>query len=139
MIFVKKAREVRRTADYIIVAARIVLIRHADLIEELNRDQLSRGERSDGSLLPDYSPTSVSMGKPAGPIRLFDEGYFYGGINASIFDDRITFDGEDEKTGMLVQKYGEMILGLNDQSLQILIDTIKPELITEVRKFYKRI
>ncbi len=139
MIFVKKAREVRRTADYIIIAARIVLIRHVNLIEELNRDQLSQGERSDETLLPNYSPTSVAMGKPPGRIRLFDEGDFYEGINASIFDDKITFQGEDEKTGMLISKYGEMILGLNQKNLQILINTIKPELITEVRKFYNRI
>jgi hypothetical protein len=139
MIFEKKVREVRRTVDYIIVATRVVLIKNAEFIEDLNRDQLSRGERSDETLLPNYSPTSVAMGKPPGRIRLFDEGPFYEGINASIFDDEMRFEGEDEKTGMLISKYGAMILGLSDDSLQILIDKIKPEIIDEVRRFYKRI
>lgn len=131
--------EIRRTADYIIVATRKALIKHAEFIEELNRIQLSFGIRSDDTLLPSYSPVSVEAGKPPGRIKLFDQGEFYEGINVSIFDDELRFEGEDEKTPMLISKYGRMILGLNDKSLQVLIDRIKPDIVRDVKQFYKRI
>jgi len=48
--------------------------------EDLNREQLMEGKGGDRQM-PDYSPTSVTKyGKPAGPIKLFDEGNFQKGI-----------------------------------------------------------
>lgn len=128
-----------RLIKYAIVAAREAIIENAELIENLNRDQLSEGLRSDGSVLPDYSPVSVLMGKPPGPIRLFDEGDFYEGINLSVFDDTIRFEGEDPKTEMLMSRYGNMILGLTEESKQELINIVKPRIISKLREFMIRL
>ena len=135
-LIANKVKEINRLRNHIVIALRIVLISQAEFIEELNRRQLERGERSDGSILPPYSPVSVSMGKPAGAIKLFDEGDFYEGITANVFDDELRFEGEDEKTPMLIAKYGRLILGLNDESLQLLINHIRPLLQKEVKRFY---
>lgn len=128
-----------RLRNYAIVAVRLSIIERSELIEELNRQQLSRGERSDNSILPNYSPFSVELGKPSGPIQLFDEGDFYEGINANIFDDEIRIEGEDEKTAMLISKYGQMILGLTEENKQILIEAIRPLVIQKMRAFYSTI
>lgn len=126
-----------RTKLHVVILLREILIEQSSFIEELNRKQLERGQRSDGSILPNYSPNSVLMGKPQGPIRLFDEGDFYEGIEANVFDDSILFDGEDPKTPMLIQRYGEMILGLTDESLNILISRIKPILAIRLKAFLR--
>lgn len=139
-VIAKKIDQVLRVQNYAVVAVRLALIQEGEFIEELNRQQLAEGQRSDGTSLPDYSPTSINVfGKPPGPIKLFDEGDFYEGINANIFNDEFRIEGEDEKTAMLIARYGEMILGLSEENKQVLIDHIRPVIIDLIRKFYKSI
>jgi hypothetical protein len=139
-IIAEKISEIQRVQNYAIVAARFAIIESSEFIEELNRQQLSEGQRSDGSTLPDYSPTSVNLfGKQPGPIKLFDEGDFYDGINVNVFDDEFRLDGEDEKTSMLIARYGDMILGLTEENKQVLIDYIRPIIINLMKTFYKSV
>lgn len=96
-----------------------ILNDNASLIEDLNIAQLQRGERSDGEILPDYSPVSVmKYGKPPGPIKLFDTGAFYRGIIARANPRALDMDNTDSKRGKLANKYGDEIIGLQDESVE---------------------
>ena len=54
-------------------------------IEKLNREWMLSGVRADGSIMPDYSPISVSVyGYPPGPIRLKATGAFQFAIKAKV-------------------------------------------------------
>lgn len=106
-------------------------------IEALNIEQLQKGQRADGSYLPNYSPVSVLVyGKPAGHIKLYDQGDFYAGITVTIDDEGIELIGRDIKTEMLVTRYGEGILGLTEESLEILKDRYAIQLLQEYIKEY---
>lgn len=102
-----------------------VVQENASLIEDMNIAQLQEGRRSDGEILPDYSPTSVfKYGKPPGPIKLFDQGDFYSAISARVEKNGIELDNKDSKAGMLANRYGDEIIGLTDANVQTFIDEI---------------
>ena len=104
----------------------------ASEVEDANILQLQKGQRGDGSFLPDYSPASVNrFGKPPGPIRLFDEGDFYRGIILKVFPNGIELQGRDIKTDMLQHIYGEGILDLTEESLERLKQDFVLELLQE--------
>lgn len=113
-----------------------VIEENKSLIEDMNIAQLQRGERSDGAVLPDYSPTSVfKYGKPPGPIKLFDTGAFYRGITARIYKNSLDMDNTDSKTAMLALRYGEEIIGLQEENVEaVKFDIVKPGLIDKARK-----
>lgn len=96
----------------------------------MNTDQLWQGERADGTNLPDYSRASVAVfGKPAGPIRLFDEGDFYRGFIFQTPNFPLSFTSIDEKTDELELRYGSEIFGLNAENKKELAKVyILPEL-----------
>lgn len=86
-------------------------------LKKLNQGQLSIGQKSDGHYLPDYSTASVvHFGKPAGPIRLYDTGAFWEGIQVEARSDGFKFTDSDSKTSMLTKRYGRDILGLSPDS-----------------------
>lgn len=87
------------------------------VVEDLNISQLQRGERSDGVILPDYSPRSVAVfGKPPGPIRLFDTGAFYRGITLVASREFAVLEGRDSKTEELQDRYGDRIIGVTEDN-----------------------
>ncbi len=93
----------------------------APVIEDLLANQLQRGERGDGTILPNYSPVSVHVyGKPAGPIRLYDTGAFYRGMQLHVTTKDFEIIDSDHKTPMLTERYGDNILQLSETSLAIL-------------------
>lgn len=108
-------------------------------IEDKIAEQLQRGERGDGSKLPNYSPVSVArFGKPAGPIRLLDQGDFYRGVTVYADDYGMVIVDTDEKTPMLTEKYGDEILELQDRSLEELKeDVILPNFIPRFLKLFR--
>jgi len=109
---------------------------HEEVITNMNTDQLWEGERPDGSMLPDYSPTSVQVfGKPEGPIRLFDQGDFYRGIFLDADQFPVMFEGRDEKTEMLKSDYGA-ILGINEENLRELNQSYLKD---EILSYFARI
>lgn len=101
----------------------------ASVVEDMNIEQLDRGERADGSSLPHYSPVSVRVfGKRPGPMNLHDTGAFWQGITLEVFDDGIELKGRDMKTQMLQLRYGDDIIGLQEGSKErIEGDYLKPE------------
>ena len=102
-------------------------------ISELNREQLRRGEDVAGASLPPYSAASVAMGKPAGAIKLFDTGDFYGGIKPEFADTSFAVIDTDSKTEMLTRDYGDVI-GLQDESINELAQDALGQIQYELRK-----
>lgn len=107
--------------------------------------QLQQGLRGDGTELPDYSDYSVEVyGKPSGPIRLFDKGSFYRGINVKVVNGIMVFDSTDEKTEMLELRYNTggskfqaataSILALNAASKVEWIKDLQPALVGNVKE-----
>lgn len=84
---------------------------------DLNTSQLERGQRSDGTTLPNYSPNSIAVfGKPDAPMTLFDTGDFYEGFYLDARGFPIQVESQDYKSGMLQQRYGIEIFGLQEEN-----------------------
>lgn len=120
-----KLRKLTAIKDSLPDIAIKVIQEAAPQIEDKNIAQLQKGQRSDGSSLPNYSPTSVAkFGKPFGPIKLYDTGDFYRGIKLEVGPDKLTMDDTDWKTPKLTERFGDNILGLSDQSISELKDEV---------------
>jgi len=108
-------------------------------VQKINDDQLEHGERADGSLLPDYSATSVLVyGKVPGPMTLKDTGDFRANIYVQAQPDTVQIKDSDWKTDMLQKRYGVNILVIQSR-LPELRQFIKPFLLKEIRfKLFKK-
>src|SRR5688572_17420265 len=86
-------------------------------VEDKVIEQLARGERGDGSKLPNYSPVSVRVfGKTPGPMNLHDRGPFWNGVILEVHDAGVEVVGRDSKTEMLQLRYGDDIIELQEGS-----------------------
>jgi hypothetical protein len=118
-IILSVARNLRAVVELMPEIIAEVIQENASLIEDMNIAQLQAGQRADGSTLPNYSPTSViKYGKPPGPIRLFETGDFYRGIVVRPFNDRLEMDNTDSKIGKLANRFGDEIIGLNEDNIE---------------------
>jgi len=133
-VIAEVATKLERSMRAIIAMIREEAILHQEFISELNRSQLEEGTRPDESILPDYSPISVlQFGKEPGPMKLFDTGEFYEGIKPIFEDDTFDLVGVDEKTEMLINKYGN-VLGLNAENKKILAQRLIPGIKSRILK-----
>lgn len=108
---------------------------NSEIAEDLNREQLQRGEGVK-SEMPNYSRTSIEFfGKPNSGIELFETGDFYKGITFEAVGATIHAYSTDEKNDMLEKEYSlEQPLGLNRASIIELNKVLQPTLIEEVSK-----
>jgi hypothetical protein len=91
----------------------------ADSYADLQIEQFAAGERKDGSKLPNYSPTSVSVyGKLPGPWTLYDTGDFYRGRYAKLKGKVIEIGSTDNKEPLLAKKAGPNLLGLQKDNIK---------------------
>jgi hypothetical protein len=107
---------------------RSVLVATDNEITEANRDQLWEGKNSDGTLIsPAYSDLTISMkfakGQPGDRVTLRDTGAFYESFKVDVKNDTFEILATDSKAGLLMKKYGKMILGLSIDSLNEYIKT----------------
>lgn len=109
----------------------------AEIVRLNTEEQLfNEGIKSDGDYLPDYSDTSVNLyGKPNGHIRLYDTGEFFESFRILVFgeDAEIVADTRKEDTD-LAERYGKAIIGLTNESKDILTKIILQVLREVVRK-----
>ena len=110
------------------------LINQREFISDLNRRQLRRGEKGDGTDMPNYVPGSKQPSAP-GKITLFETGDFYEGIEP-LFDDEGNFENIsiDVKTPFLVANFGEEILDLTKESEQELRKVLIPNIIKRINE-----
>jgi hypothetical protein len=101
-----------------------VLQRHSNDIEALNKAQLSKGERADGSRLPPYSKsylkTRKKFGRPTAPMDLNLTGKFYEKFFTQYFDSYLNIGSKDGKEPILEQMFG-YIHGLTPESIDKLL------------------
>lgn len=107
---------------------------NAEIAEELNREQLQRGEGAIGEM-PDYSRASVEIyGKPEGGIRLYETGSFYEGITFGASNGTVSMFSTDSKNSFLENQYAlAQPLGLNEKSKGEFNKVLLPTAIEEVK------
>ena len=101
--------------------AKAYVIKNEESVLELNKDQLQRGERSDNTEIDPYYKV-FSYKNRLSPVDLRLTGAFYRSFKIKYTDKGFYIYATDRKTGKLLAKYGEDVLGLTEHS------------ITEVRK-----
>lgn len=124
--------------DYEALGAQVIQDNAAP-IEEVNRKQLLRGERADGSkITPKYRNEKYSRAKNAknpkpglGTPDTKFTGEFHRQIDVTIFGkSQVDIFSRDNKSEELVAKYGETLFGIQDGELEILRnDKLNPDLI----------
>ena len=86
------------------------------VIEDLNRERMNKGKRSDGTIMPFYSQRSINeFGKTPGPIKLLDTGSFQTKLFVHVDSIAFITDSTDSKSEMLQTNYGEAIFGLDKE------------------------
>jgi len=115
-------------------------------IEDANRKQLLTGKNSFDVKLSDigggYSDLTLQLNpnKQRDVVNLLDTSEFYASITATIDSSLLEIDADPIKTDdngkdtNLYDRWGEDIIGLNEENLQELIDTLKDKLIIEILK-----
>jgi hypothetical protein len=109
-----------------------------EAVAEAQREQLRQGQRPDGSIFPDYSPTSVNVyGKPSGPIQWYDDGEFYDTIGYVATDKNLEFfdaltTGDDGQDINLEQQYDETILGIQTDNFTDINETFAAKYIEQL-------
>lgn len=110
---------------------------NSEIAEDLNREQLQRGEGAKGDM-PEYSFNSKAFyNKPDGGIRLFETGDYYRGITFEAVNSDLYFYSTDEKNAMIENdpKYASaQPLGLSRASIIELNKVIQPTLVEETKK-----
>tara|TARA_R110001632_G_scaffold231761_1_gene370968 strand:+ start:160 stop:603 length:444 start_codon:yes stop_codon:yes gene_type:complete len=115
-------------------------------IEEANRKQLLTGKNSFDVKLSDigggYSDLTLQLNpnKQRDVVNLLDTSEFYASITATVDSSLLEIDADPIKTDdngkdtNLYDRWGEDIIGLNEENLQELIETLKDKLIIEILK-----
>ena len=115
-------------------------------IEDANRKQLLTGKNSFDVKLSDigggYSDLTLQLNpnKQRDVVNLLDTSEFYASITATVDSSLLQIDADPIKTDdngkdtNLYDRWGEDIIGLNEENLQELIDTLKDKLIIEILK-----
>lgn len=112
-------------------------------IISLNKKQLEKGQKADGSFLREYSQRTIKQRELEGnpvkgdKIALFDTGDFWKGIWAKAYDGKLSIFSKDSKTELLVSEYGESIFGLTEENFNKLGEIVIPKLRMKVVKYLK--
>lgn len=113
-------------------------------IIRLNKLQLEKGERSDGSFLREYSSRTIAQRQREGnPVKgsliaLYDSGEFWGGFWSIAYNNKLELLSKDVKTNMLVKEYGDAIFGLTKTNFETIGDAMAEKLKQEIGKFLQQ-
>lgn len=113
-------------------------------IVRMNREQLERGEKADGSFFQPYSWITVQRRAEAGnPVKnqliaLYDTGDFWAGFWAKAYNNKLSLFSDDVKTEMLVGIYGNYIFGLTQENFEALGNRVNPLLKQKVGQFLQQ-
>ena len=112
---------------------------NSEIAEDLNREQLNEGEKSDETWIsPYYHPITLAYKEQEGqqtyPMNLRDSGDFQNEIVIQAAGGVISSISRDWKFETLANKWGENILGLSKSSISVLNQLIQPTLVEEVKK-----
>lgn len=110
-----------------------------DLVLSLNRAQLYEGQKGDNTpTAPPYAPSTIQRkqrkGQPTSRVTLKDDADFYDSLGIEFGEKEFTIIADDFKTKYLKGKYGKDILGLNDESIEVLLPKLKEHLSERVKQ-----
>ena len=111
-----------------------------DEIVGLIQEQLSEGERGDGSRLPLYKESTKLIKKERGTIlmgeriALIDTGRFWDSMFSNIYKESIMVDSKDWKRDMLVEQYGNEIFLISEKQMSYLADLVRPHFFAKVNE-----
>lgn len=125
-------RKVRRTVNKIENAIyptmQQVFNKYDNVIKEYNTQQqlFDKGQDSKGLSLKPYARSTISIkirkGQPTDRTTLKDTGAFYNDVNVIAEPDKLIIEASIEYAKYLVARYGEDILGVQNQNLQDFYD-----------------
>ena len=113
-------------------------------IVELNKKQLEKGQKSDGTFLKEYSQRTIKIRAMEGnPVKgdliaLYDSGDFWKGFWAMAYGGKLEIWSSDPKANQLVADYGEKIFGLTKDNFEELEKVIVPKLRRRIIKFLRK-
>lgn len=121
-------------------------IQAADTITDMNIGQLyDLGENRDGEKIrPAYAPATVEIkmkkGQPTNRVTLRDTFEWQSSFYIQYYQDGFEIMASDWKTDRLKAKYGDEILGLQDDNVRCLLENFyQPKLIEELKNaIYER-
>lgn len=121
-----------------------VIVDNQEFIIDMNAESqlYDKGINRFGVDISDYAPYSPitieikrEKGQPYNRVTLRDEGKFESSFFIEFLNDGFRISASDAKTAALTRKYGDGILGLTDENLQVVIgDYIKPFIFEQARK-----
>lgn len=106
----------------------------SNIIADLTKKQLRKGELSTGEILPNYSIASQKyFDKPDIPIQLFDTGKFHNSFKIDVGSELLTWVADDLHD--LEKRYSSDIYGMTAKSKQSYAkDTLYPLIIKDVKE-----
>lgn len=110
-------------------------------LEEM-KDRLSEGELADGSLLPEYSPVTISIKQEtggfisgSGRIGLKDTGDFQDSFTIDKKKDFAEIAPTDSKSEKLYQSFGDNITDVSGEEVDNMLDDTREDFIKEVENY----
>lgn len=110
-----------------------------DLVLFMNQSQMEKsGIDSEGNEInPGYTEFTIKIkmekGQPFDKVTLKDTGDFHNSLYIRYAKGEFEIMSDDPKADKLMEKYGEEILGLINENLQDIIDTIKTEMLKDLK------
>lgn len=126
-----------KSSIFEVIASEIVSNKHIIIDMNAYIQLYEGGVNAEGIRIDSFKPYTSktiqikqSKGQPTDRVTLRDKGDFHRSFDIIVLDDRFLITATDEKTEMLITKYGEDILGLTDNNVnQIIWDYIYEALI----------
>jgi len=94
------------------------------------------GDYSDLSKEIGYPEEKASMGKEDRFINLNFTGDFHSSMDFSVSKGAMNIFAKDDKTDLLIKKYGADIFGLNDANFDVMFDDIFDHIVRELRTYF---
>lgn len=133
--------KLKRVVSSFDTIAKRAIERHTQDIEDLQVHQMEQGKNAEGKDIgvlrnPAYAVLKKRKGgvAPLGMVDLKDTGAFHRSVNARVIHKAIHIDATDPKKADLEEKYGEEIIGFNEDTLSLLREKILPTVIFESRR-----
>lgn len=116
--------------------------KNKDVFEDAQLVQFDSGKNADGRSRGTYRPFTKlkkrMKGQPTDRVTLKDTGSFYNKTKAVRRGKSIELKSTDSKTDEIIDKYGEKVFGLDEQTMSLLvIPRIKPTFVQQVKNQLK--
>ncbi len=117
-------------------------LKYESLIVSFNADSqmFDKGQDKKGSVIkPAYTPFTIKLkkekGQPTNRVTLRDTGKFHDTLKVDVYKDYIEISSDVSYAKKLFKKYGEDILGMQDEILRDFVNQyVKPSIVENIKK-----